>query len=114
MRESNRRIEEKLEKINTQVNQTALDAELHQSTMNKLIENIQSLMQNILGPVTNQVKPGLLKSKIGLQSIYDNLRDLKTDLKNDYEIRRKRPTSSLQSPIPDKQIATSEKTISDD
>ncbi|CAF4436050.1 unnamed protein product, partial [Rotaria sp. Silwood2] len=59
-------------------------------------------------------KPELLKSKIGLQSIYDNLRDLKTDLKNDYEIRRKRPTSSLQSPIPDKQIATSEKTISDD
>ncbi|CAF4761696.1 unnamed protein product, partial [Rotaria sp. Silwood2] len=53
MRESNRRVEEKLEKINTQVNQTALDAELHQSTMNKLIENVQSLIHNVLGPVTH-------------------------------------------------------------
>ncbi|CAF1211665.1 unnamed protein product [Rotaria sp. Silwood1] len=114
MRESNRRVEEKLEKINTQVNQTALDAELHQSTMNKLIENVQSLIQNVLGPVMQQVKPELLKSKIGLQSIYDNLRDLKKDLKNDYEIRRKSPTTSLQPPTPDKQIATSENTIRDD
>ncbi|CAF1399049.1 unnamed protein product [Rotaria sp. Silwood1] len=114
MRESNRRVEEKLEKINTQVNQTALDAELHQSTMNKLIENVQSLIQNVLGPVMQQVKPELLKSKIGLQSIYDDLRDLKRDLKNDYEIRRKRPTSSLQPPTPDKQIATSANTIRED
>ncbi|CAF4911988.1 unnamed protein product, partial [Rotaria sp. Silwood2] len=114
MRESNRRVEEKLEKINTLVNQTALDAELHESTMNKLIENVQSLIQNVLRPIANQVKPDLVKYKIGLQSIYDNLRDLKTDLKNDYEIRRKRPTSSLQPPIPDKQITTSEITISDD
>ncbi|CAF3040567.1 unnamed protein product [Rotaria sp. Silwood2] len=114
MRESNRRVEEKLEKINTQVNQTALDAELHQSTMNKLIENVQSPIQNVLGPVTHQIKPELLKSKIGLQSIYDNLCDLKTDLKNDYEIRHKRPTSSLQPPIPNKQIAASENTIRDD
>ena len=56
MRESNRRVEEKLEKLSIQVNQTALDAELHQRTLDKWIENVQALIKNVLGPV---IKTGL-------------------------------------------------------
>jgi hypothetical protein len=114
MRESNRRVEEKLEKINIQVNQTALDAELHQTTVDKLMETIRLLIHNVIWPVTGQVKPELLKSKTGLQSIYDNLRELKTNLKNDDEIRRKRPSSPSTLPVLDKETATDGKTISDD
>lgn len=93
MRESNKRVEEKLEKINIQVNQTALDTELHQTIVSKLIECLQTVIQNVLGPVTSQVIPELVKSKTGLQPIFDELRDLESKLNNEYEIRRKRPTS---------------------
>ena len=114
MRESNRRVEEKLEKLSTQVNQTALDAELHQKTLNKMIENVQALIKDVLGPVTDQVIPELVKSKTGLQGIYDSMRDLKADLNNDYEIRRKRPKSPLPTTNPDTSTATTRKIISGD
>lgn len=61
--------------------------------------------------MTRQVKPELLNSETGLQSIYDKLQDLKNNLCNDYEVRRKRAASP---PIQDKLLATSEETISDD
>ena len=48
MRESNKRVEEKLEKIDVKVNQTALDTELHQTTLDKLIDNIESLVEHVL------------------------------------------------------------------
>ena len=113
MRESNRRVEEKLDKIESKVNQTALDAELHQTTLVSLIGNVQSLIQNVLGPAIQQIKPELVKSETGLQSIYDNLRNLKTKLNDNYEIRRKRPSSPPMSSISDKQTTTSEITIGD-
>ncbi|CAF1384518.1 unnamed protein product [Rotaria sordida] len=93
MRESNMRVEEKLEKIDVKVNQTALDAELHQTTLDKLIDNIQSLIEHILWPVTGQVKPDLLQSSNGLQSILTKLGQLKASLRDDYKIRRKRAES---------------------
>ena len=111
MRESNKRVEGKLDKINIQVNQTALDTELHQRTVDKLIECLQSIIKNVLGPMASQISPDLLNAKTGLQYSYDILRDLKSNLNNDYEIRRKRPTSP---PVPVKPSDTAGKSTSDD
>jgi hypothetical protein len=44
----------------------------HQRAVNQLIQYVQSLIHN--------VKSKLLKFKTGLQSIYDNLRDLKINV----------------------------------
>ncbi|CAF0886186.1 unnamed protein product [Rotaria sp. Silwood1] len=93
MRESNMRVEEKLDKIDVKVNQAALDAELHQTTLDKLIDYIQSLIEHVLWPVTSQVKPDLLQSAKGLQSILTKLGYLKLSLCDDYKIRRKRAES---------------------
>jgi len=96
------------------VNQTALDAELHQTTVDKLMETLRLLIHNVIWPVTSQVKPELLKSRTGLQSVYDSLGDLKNNLNKDYGIRRKRPSSPSTLTILGTQIATDNKTISDD
>ncbi|CAF1475884.1 unnamed protein product [Didymodactylos carnosus] len=107
MRESNCRVEEKLEKIDVKVNQIALDAELHQTTIDKLINNIQSLIEHILWPVTGQIKPELLQSPKGLQSILTKMENLQLSLRDDYKIRRKRAESPL--PIAEKSTASKEK-----
>jgi hypothetical protein len=93
VRESNRRVEERLEKIDVRVNQTALDAELHQVTLDKMIENVQALIEHVLWPLSRQVKPDLLQSSKGLQSILTNICQLKSSLRDDYKIRRKRAES---------------------
>jgi len=41
MREGNKRVEEKLEKIDSKLNQTTLDTELHQMTVVNLIEHVR-------------------------------------------------------------------------
>ncbi|CAF4287990.1 unnamed protein product, partial [Rotaria magnacalcarata] len=98
MRDSNRRIEEKLEKIDIKLNQTALHTEIQQTTMVKLIDQVRLLIQHTIWPVTKEVKPGLLNSASGLQCVMDKLKELKTNLCNDYEIRRKRADSpSMQN-----------------
>ena len=79
-----------------------------------MIENVQALIKDVLGPVTDQVIPELVKSKTGLQGIYDSMRELKADLNNDYEIRRKRPKSPLPTTNPDTSTATTRKIISGD
>ncbi len=107
MRESNRRLELKLEKIDSKLNQTALDIELHQATVDKLIEHVQAIIEHIVCPVTSHIRPDLLNSTKGLQSIFDKLRDLKTNLHNDYEIRRKRAASPSTQ---DKSLVMSEET----
>ncbi|CAF4899867.1 unnamed protein product [Rotaria socialis] len=48
MRDSNRRIEEKLGKIDIKLNQTALDTELHQTSIVKLIEHVYLLIHHII------------------------------------------------------------------
>lgn len=111
MRESNKRVEEKLEKMNIQLNQTALDAELHQGTLNKLIECLQAVVQNVLRSVTHKVHPDLVMSKSGVQPIFDVLCELKSNLNSNYEVRRKRPTTP---PTPTTQSDPNGKMISDD
>jgi hypothetical protein len=58
--------------------------------MVKLIEYVRLLIQNIIGLVTSQLNPSILNSKSGLQPIFDfdKLLDWRTNLCNDYEIRR--------------------------
>jgi hypothetical protein len=94
-RESNKIVEGRLEKIDYKLNQTVLDTELHQTTVVNLIEYVRLLIQHIVWPVTKQIKPELLHSKTGLQSVYDKLRDLKINLCSDYEVRRKRAASPI-------------------
>ena len=43
-------MEEKLEKINIKLNQTALDTELHKKTIVKLIDYVSLLVQHIVWP----------------------------------------------------------------
>ena len=97
--ESNRRLEEKMERIDVKLSQTILDLELHQATMVQLIEHVRTILINVVGPVIGHVKPELLKSKSGAQSICDDLRDLKAKLIYDYEGRRKQ---SLDPSVQDK------------
>ncbi|CAF2087535.1 unnamed protein product [Rotaria magnacalcarata] len=80
MHNSNIRIEEKLEKLDTKLNQTALDTELHQTTIIKLIEHVHLLIQHTIWPVTQQINPALLNCASGLQSAYDKLVELKTNV----------------------------------
>ncbi|CAF1676583.1 unnamed protein product [Rotaria magnacalcarata] len=93
MHNSNIRIEEKLEKLDIKLNQTALDTELHQTTIIKLIEYVHLLIQHTIWPVTQQINPALLNCAAGLQSVYDKLVELKTNVCKDYKIRRKRAES---------------------
>ncbi|CAF5011140.1 unnamed protein product, partial [Rotaria magnacalcarata] len=93
MHNSNIRIEEKLEKLDIKLNQTALDTELHQTTIIKLIEHVHLLIQHTIWPVTQQINPALLNCTSGLQSVYDKLTELKTNVCKDYKIRRKRAES---------------------
>ncbi|CAF2791802.1 unnamed protein product [Rotaria sp. Silwood2] len=109
MSESNRRIEEKLEKIEIKLNQTALYTELHQTTIVELIEHVRLLIHHIIWPVTKQVNSALLNSTSGLQSAFDKLTELNINLCNDYEIRRKRGKSS---PMQNKLSSTAEEIIS--
>jgi len=63
------------------------------------------LIKNVVWHITNQVQPQLLKSTTGLQSIFDKLHDLKTNLCKEYEIKRERAVSP---PTQSKTLATSE------
>ena len=91
MRESNIRVEAKLERIDLKVNQAALDAELHQTTIDNLIEIVQTLIEHTLWPAIGRLQPELLQSPKGLQSVLTKLGKLKGSLRDDYTIRRKRP-----------------------
>ena len=88
MRESSNRVEAKLEQMDQKGNQTALDIELHQTTIVNLIENVQSLIEHVLWPVTAQVKPGIHKSSNGLEPMLRRLRGLKTTLREEFKTRR--------------------------
>jgi hypothetical protein len=110
MRKNNSRIEGKLERIDSKLNQTALDTELHQITIAELIEHVRLLIQQIVRPVTSQIKPELLNFKTGLQYVYDKLHHLKKNLCNDYEVGRK---LAVSPPIQDKLRTTSEEMMND-
>jgi len=108
MRESSTRVEDKLEKMIRQGNQNALDVELHQDTIEKLIENVQLLIEHVLWPIAGQIKPELLESAKGLQATLNRLSSLKTSLRDDYKARRKR----AETPPIQEQSATSKNTNS--
>ncbi|CAF4396211.1 unnamed protein product [Rotaria magnacalcarata] len=50
MKENTHRIDEKLDRINEKVNQTALDTELHQETLMKLLPICVSIVVTLFGP----------------------------------------------------------------
>ncbi|CAM4847465.1 unnamed protein product, partial [Rotaria magnacalcarata] len=87
MRDSNSRIEEKLGKIDIKLNQTTLDTELHQTSIVKLIEHVHLLIHHIIWSVTSAINPALLNFTSSLQSVFDKLAELKSNLLTNYEIR---------------------------
>lgn len=85
MRESNRRVEEKLDKISNKLKQSAADIELHHTTVYKLIEYVKVLISNVISPITAKIQPNLIKCDFGLHAIQDKLIILNSELRNGYE-----------------------------
>ncbi|CAF2158211.1 unnamed protein product, partial [Rotaria magnacalcarata] len=110
MRDSNSRIEEKLGKIDIKLNQTTLDTELHQTSIVKLIEHVHLLIHHIIWSVTSAINPALLNFTSSLQSVFDKLAELKSNLLTNYEIRCKR---AVLSTMQNKSPSTAEEIITD-
>jgi hypothetical protein len=100
MTESNKRIEDKLEKIVTKLNQTALDANLHQAALVTILDNTLKLIEKVIWPISAQTNQQLLKGTNGLQEILNTFASIKKDLCSDYNTRRQRAPSPLVTSLP--------------
>ena len=107
MKENTHRIDEKLDRINDKVNQTALDTELHHVTLEKLLPICVSIVQDFIWPVMSQNIAGLGGKHSQLQNLFNNLQLLVRDLKSDYLSRRKRSTSPPPQLSPSQQLSKS-------
>ncbi|CAF3436627.1 unnamed protein product [Rotaria socialis] len=103
MKEYTHRIDEKLDRINDKVNQTALYTELHQATLEKLLPICASIVCDFIWPVMAQNVAGLGDKHSQLQKILSNADLLLCDLKSDYSVRRKHSTSPPRQLPPSKQ-----------
>jgi hypothetical protein len=95
MKENTHRIDEKLDRINEKVNQTALDTELHQETLVKLLPTLLSIVSDFIWPMMNYNIAGLGSKQPELQKLFTSIESLGTRLKSDYTSRRKRAVSPL-------------------
>ena len=95
MKENTYRKNEKLDRMNDQVNQTVLDTELHHETLVKLIPTVVSLIGEFIWPMTASNTAGLKSKQPQLQKIFNDMEALLPHLKLEYTARRKRSTSSV-------------------
>jgi hypothetical protein len=93
MTESNKRIEDTLEKIDTKLNQTALDANLHQATLIKILDTTLILIEKVIWPISAQTNQLVLEGTFGLQEILNTFASIKNELYRDYNTRRQRASS---------------------
>ncbi|CAF2106826.1 unnamed protein product [Rotaria magnacalcarata] len=107
MKENTHRIDEKLDRINEKVNQTALDTELHQETLMKLLPICVSIVCDFIWPVMAHNVAGLGDKHSQLQKLLSNVDLLLRDLKSDYSARRKRSTSPPPQLSPSQQPSKS-------
>jgi hypothetical protein len=91
--ESNKRIEDTLEKIDTKLNQTALDANLHQATLIKILDTTLILIEKVIWPISAQTNQLVLEGTFGLQEILNTFASIKNKLYRDYNTRRQRASS---------------------
>ncbi|CAF2840799.1 unnamed protein product [Rotaria sp. Silwood2] len=93
MKDNTHRMDEKLDRINDKIDQTAIDTELHHETRIKLMPTLVSIVGDFIWPVMNHNVAGLREKQPQLQKIFNNLEVLLSHLKSDYTARRKRSTS---------------------
>ncbi|CAF3873695.1 unnamed protein product [Rotaria sp. Silwood1] len=93
MKDNTHRMDEKLDRINDKIDQTALDTELHHETLIKLMPTLISIVGDFIWPVMNHNVAGLREKQSQLQKIFNDLEVLLSHLKSDYTARRKRSTS---------------------
>ncbi|CAF4642306.1 unnamed protein product, partial [Rotaria socialis] len=84
MKENTHRIHEKLDRINDKVNQSALETELHQETLEKLLPICVSIVCDFIWPVMAHNIAGLGDQHSQLQKLLSNADLLLRDLKSDY------------------------------
>jgi len=93
MKESTHSINEKVDRINDKINQTALDTELHHETLMKVLPTITSIIEDFIWPIMHHDVAGLRHKKDQLQALFTSLSSSLKYLKTDYTARRKRSTS---------------------
>ena len=87
MKENTHRIDEKLDLINDQVNQNALDTGLHHETLENLLPILASLISQFVWPLMSK------EQQPPLQKLFDQFKTVSSHLKSDYTARRKRSAS---------------------
>ena len=95
MTESNKRIEDTLEKIDTKLNQTALDANLHQAALIKILDTTLIMIEKVIWPISAQTNHLVLEGTFGLQEILNTFASIRKELYRDYNTRRQRASSPL-------------------
>ena len=109
MKENTQPISEKLDRINDNVDQTALDAQLHHETLMKVIPTLVSLTEEFIWPMMVNDVAGLRNKQQRLQHLISSLESESslTYLKTDYMTRRKRSSSPSSHPPPSQQPSKS-------
>ena len=107
MKENTQRINEKLDRINDNVDKTALDAQLHHETLMKVIPTLVSLTEEFIWPMMVNDVAGLRNKQQRLQHLISSLESSLTYLKTDYMTRRKRSSSASSHPPPSQQPSKS-------
>ncbi|CAF1079878.1 unnamed protein product [Rotaria magnacalcarata] len=107
MKENTHRNDEKLDRINNKVNPSALDTELHQLTLEKLLPICVSIVCDFIWPVMTYNVAGLGDKHSQLQKLLSSVDLLLRDLKSNYSARRKRSTSPPPQLSPSQQPSKS-------
>ncbi|CAF1935026.1 unnamed protein product [Rotaria magnacalcarata] len=84
---------DKLDRINERVNNTALDTELQHETLLKLLPNLVEIVEKFIWPIMSQNVVGLREKQPQLQKLFNGLESSLSYLKSDYSTRRKRISS---------------------